>query len=509
MSVTDMNTLPKTARSLHQYLSTHAEAEAIAAARALRQAVPERHWRYGVIIPVCGEDDDLLERIFAQCLASSGGATATHVLAVICLNRPDEHPRAEYWQQRNRDWLEAQKKAASRVIHCATGVYWLEFNDQPDALVLVRNDSGSEATRPIPRQQGVGLARKLAADCLLELMVSGTVSEPWLFSTDADARLPAAYFDSINNLPAGVVALSLPFEHRWHGSMSENSDRGSAKQGPQAIHTAQRYYDLRLHLYRVGIELINPAYAWTALGSALIVSAAAYAQVRGFPRRAAGEDFYLLNKLAKVGAIRSDATERPGRKVETGDGRAGIDRSSDDLPVSPCNPLPVITLGSRFSDRVPFGTGPAVESIAALPDPQRQYGFYHPEIFLALAHWRQGVCQWLAAETSGMPLSGHLQQHGAEDSAVEPSLVSAMLEKSLPVADFIDKLTRQRVNAQQRLRQFDEWLDAFRLLKAVHALETLFPRLSLPALAQNPNFQRHFLPRKAVKKAFHDLWPIA
>ena len=504
-----MNSSPNTARSLHQYLSTYAETEAIAAARALRQAVPERRWRHGVIIPVCGEDDDLLKRVFAQCLASSGAATATHVLAVICLNRPDEHPRAEYWQRRNRDWLEAQKKAASRVIHCASGVYWLGFDDRPDALVLVRNDSVCQATKAISRQQGVGLARKLAADCLLELIVSGAVSEPWLFSTDADARLPTGYFDSINNLPAGVVALSLPFEHRWHGCMSDNSDRGSVKQGPHGIHTAQKYYDLRLHLYRVGIELINPAYAWTALGSALIISAAAYAQVRGFPKRAAGEDFYLLNKLAKVGAIRTDATERLGRKVETGGGRDPSGVSSNGSPGSPCNPLPVISLHSRFSDRVPFGTGPAVESLAALPDPQHQYGFYHPELFLSLAHWRQGVCQWLAAETPEISLSEHLQQHGAEDGAVEPGLVSATLEKSLPVADFIDKLTRQRVNAQQRLRQFDEWLDAFRLLKAVHALETLFPRLNLPTLAQNRVFQRHFLPRQAVKNAFHDLWPIA
>ncbi len=505
-----MTTDPKKARPLRQYLSTYAEAEAIAAARALRQAVPERHWRYGVIIPVCGENDDLLRRVFAQCSTASGSGVVRDVLAVMCLNRPDEHPRTEHWQRRNREWLEAQKKAASRVIHCASGVYWLEFDDRPDALVLVRNDSGCQATRPIPRQQGVGLARKLAADCLLELIVSGTVREPWLFSTDADARLPAGYFASINNLPAGVVALSLPFEHRLHGTISENSDRGAGKQGPQAIHTAQKFYDLRLHLYRVGIELINPAYAWTALGSALIVSAAAYAQVRGFPRRAAGEDFYLLNKLAKVGAIRTDTTDRPVRKVEADGVRNLSGVSSNGSPGSPCNPLPVISLHSRFSDRVPFGTGPAVESLAALPDPHRQYGFYHPELFLALAHWRQGVCQWLVAETAKMSISQHLQQHGGEDSrAAEPGLVSDMLEKSLPVADFIDKLTRQHVNAQQRLRQFDEWLDAFRLLKAVHALETLFPRLNLPALAQNRVFQRHFLPRQTVKNAFHDLWPIA
>ncbi len=35
-------------------------------------------------------------------------------------------------------------------------------------------------------------------------------------------------------------------------------------------------------------------------GSSLGVLAPAYAEVRGFPRRQAGEDFYLLDKLAKT-----------------------------------------------------------------------------------------------------------------------------------------------------------------------------------------------------------------
>jgi len=469
-----LNTCQKTARSLQQYRHKYAEADAIQAAKGLRHALPGRRWRYGVIIPVCGEDDGLLKRVFCHHLAACRENSA--VLAIVCLNRPDNHAHTEAWKQRNQDWLAAQKKAAIRVIQCTSSTYWLEFDDRPDALILVRNESGGENTGPIPHRQGVGLARKLAADCLLELIATGAITAPWIFSTDADACLPGGYFETVAGLTEPVVAVSLPFAHGREGAAMP------AVKSLDAVDLAQKIYDLRLHLYRAGIERVNPAYAWTALGSALIVSASAYAQVRGFPRRAAGEDFYLLNKLAKVGQILTERT----------------------------HPLPVIRVRTRSSNRVPFGTGPAINAILALPDPLGRFGFYHPQLFLLLAHWRQLVCRWLADDSPQQPLPDYLAQHFPEvGTPGKKGNISLILEESLRLSEFINKLSRQGINAAQRLRQFDEWLDALGLLKAVHALETVFPRLNLRALAEDQAFQRHFLAQEAVKNAFHDLWPIA
>ena len=70
------------------------------------------------------------------------------------------------------------------------------------------------------------------------------------------------------------------------------------------------------------------------MGSCLAVRPEAYAAVRGFPRKNAAEDFYVLDKLAKVGTI--------ARLAGT--------------------PL---LLEGRLSDRVPFGTGKALSDLVS------------------------------------------------------------------------------------------------------------------------------------------------
>ena len=64
------------------------------------------------------------------------------------------------------------------------------------------------------------------------------------------------------------------------------------------------------------------------------INAEHYAQSAGFPKLAAGEDFYLLNKLAKIGKI---------------------------IPLKIINQP--IYIQARISNRTPFGTGPALDKI--------------------------------------------------------------------------------------------------------------------------------------------------
>ena len=110
-------------------------------------------------------------------------------------------------------------------------------------------------------------------------------------------------------------------------------------------------------------------YAFHTIGSTMAVSAVHYAKVRGFPKREAGEDFYLLNKLAKVGSVLE-------LDVGTDDGAIEID--------------------SRRSDRVPFGTGAAVNKITGLADPVREFQFYDPEVFGLLKTWATEPARGLA-----------------------------------------------------------------------------------------------------------------
>ncbi len=463
---------------VNKYLQKYAESGAIDTAYRLQQLLPEKRWRYGVLIPICGESVDVPERVFADCFSETEKGLRHDVLVVICLNRPDEHPRADMLEKQNRHWLRAQKTQSVHAVTLSSAACWLAFANRPDMLVVIRNEANNPQAAPLPRRQAVGLARKLAADTLLALIQARVIEEPWLFSTDADARLPQGYFQVLNTLSPAVAA-SLSFCHE----ANIQSKTQAGEQGQKLIQ-AQKYYTLRLHLYRKGLEQINPRYAWIPLGSTLVIAANAYAMVRGFPKRAAGEDFYLLNKLSKIG------------NVVTEEKRGGNDIREATWPC--------IQLQTRDSDRVPFGTGPAVRAIAAMEHPEETYGFYHPDIFPTLSLWRTRMRQWLASKqysrSPSLPddvLTGKL--HG----------LNAALCSALPVKQFVTRLHAQNIAATQRLRQFDEWLDAFRLLKAVHAAESLFPRLSLKQLAENDCFTRCFLTDKNVAAAFHDLWPIA
>ena len=89
--------------------------------------------------------------------------------------------------------------------------------------------------------------------------------------------------------------------------------------------TSLRYYVLGLH------DAGSP-YAFHTVGSTLAIHGEYYAKVRGFPKRLAAEDFYILNKLAKTGVI-----VRPTREP--------------------------LRIRHRESERAPFGTGPAVRKI--------------------------------------------------------------------------------------------------------------------------------------------------
>src|SRR5260370_15593309 len=114
------------------------------------------------------------------------------------------------------------------------------------------------------------------------------------------------------------AALIYPFWHRC--------------ESPPELADGMDRYELFLRSYVLGLADAGSPYAFHTLGSTVAVHTLAYAKVRGFPRRAAGEDFYLLNKLAKVGSI------------------AQLDGA------------PLIIRGRR-SHRLPFGTGAALNHI--------------------------------------------------------------------------------------------------------------------------------------------------
>ncbi len=69
------------------------------------------------------------------------------------------------------------------------------------------------------------------------------------------------------------------------------------------VFLATQLYELSLRYYVAGMKFARSPYAFHTIGSSMAVSPVHYARVRGFPKREAGEDFYLLNKLAKLGSV--------------------------------------------------------------------------------------------------------------------------------------------------------------------------------------------------------------
>jgi hypothetical protein len=99
------------------------------------------------------------------------------------------------------------------------------------------------------------------------------------------------------------------------------------------------------------LKYIGFPYYYHTIGSAFAVSADAYVKVGGMGRQQGGEDFYFLQKIFQLGQIK-------------------------ELQETYVYPM------ARFSDRVPFGTGPALQKI--LDEPDRRIKIYSKHSFFLL-----------------------------------------------------------------------------------------------------------------------------
>jgi len=288
----------------------------------------------------------------------------------------------------------------------------------------------------IPEKQGVGLARKLGLDLALSLcdkqLDAGMNAPAWLHCSDADVRLPIGYFEIPSPEKDQVVSL-YPFKH-------------IASPGYEQ---AMALYDFRLQYYEAQLAQAHSPYAFQTVGSIIAVTPLAYAQVRGMPKRSGGEDFYFLNKLAKIGRVVSLAA-------------------------------PELEVAGRPSCRVPIGTGPAIQGIREYVDPLNDYLYYHPEIFVRLRVLHECV-QTLDVDVNregfSVCLNSLIDQNRAQ-------LIFTALE-SLGLERFFKHLQGQG-HRQSFKKLFDIWFDGFLTLKFVHAMRDFdCPSLSIMGLREH------------------------
>ena len=425
--------------ALARYLSRHIEKE-------LPQAPPGAGpWQHVLVIPAYDESPALLQRL--ALYLTSPEAT----LVILVLNRPDSAGEADP----NKALRDAVRQAAHNSGKPSP---LIKLNENADLYLF---DMESELG-PTPASQGVGLARKMGCDLALSWHHCGLIKSDWLCSSDADAVLPPDYFARLEETADSTVAATFPFTHSPGEDIS--------------THQATVLYELRLHHYVLGLESAGSPYAYHTLGSSLAIRCDNYAQVRGFPKRAGGEDFYLLNKVAKTGAI----ARLKGQCIE---------------------------LESRESQRVPFGTGPAVGKILDNGKLTQQRLFYHPQCFAALGSWLAAMPRLSSQPLEDLP--GLLTERGLPEPLTVASC-DALNTMGLEAA--LAHCRRQGKTQDQFERQFHQWFDGFRTLKFIHALrDSNWPDHSLGSLATvSPSLWP--LPRdpegdlESMRAAIHQHW---
>jgi hypothetical protein len=175
-----------------------------------------------------------------------------------------------------------------------------------------------------PKEAGVGLARKVLMDEAVIRFSSINKPKGIIVGFDADCLSENNYLIEIekfffNNPHAN--GCSIYFEHPLYGA-EYNQD----------IYNSIALYELYLRYYVEGLRYAGFPYAFHTLGSSFAVRADAYVKQGGMNKRKAGEDFYFLNKIMKLGNY--------------------FELNSTTVFPSP-----------RISNRVPFGTGAAINKI--------------------------------------------------------------------------------------------------------------------------------------------------
>jgi hypothetical protein len=176
--------------------------------------------------------------------------------------------------------------------------------------------------RPFRKKHaGAGLARKTGMDEAACRFATIENEGGVIISLDADTLVDKNYFIEIEKhffINKKHVGATLKFHHRMDEILDAHRKEG------------MKLYEIYLHYYKNAIAFTGFPNAIYTIGSAFAVRAGAYVKQGGMNRRQAGEDFYFLHKLAQLGKI----------------------GEIDSTCVYP---------SARVSNRVPFGTGAAIQ----------------------------------------------------------------------------------------------------------------------------------------------------
>ncbi len=192
---------------------------------------------------------------------------------------------------------------------------------------------------------GVGWARKT----LMDEIQSKAAADDIIISLDADTTFKPSYFQSViehfTKHPR-LECLAVPYYHPL--TADEQANRAILR------------YEIYMRYYLLNLMEIKSPYAFTALGSAMVFRLKALRKLGGFTPKKSGEDFYFLQKMVKYKGI-------------------GLWLNEKVFPAT------------RFSDRVFFGTGPAM--IKGKNGDWNSYPLYPMSLFKQIQQFYQLIPQ--------------------------------------------------------------------------------------------------------------------
>ncbi len=257
------------------------------------------------------------------------------------------------------------------------------------------------------KDAGVGLARKIGMDEAV-VRFEQQKRDGIIACFDADSTCQSNYLVELekhfNQYPKSP-ACSIHFEHPVEGN-------DFSKQNYEAIAA----YELHLRYYKNALKFCGFPYAFHTIGSSMVVKSKAYQKQGGMNKRKAGEDFYFLQKMMTLGNF-------------------------TELTTTTIFPSP------RISDRVPFGTGRAMQNYLKQEKPD--YLTYDFNSFLELKI-----------------LVDNLDFIYKQDVEL-PSSVNAYLN-TIDFANNILKIRENSTSLNHFKKLFFNWFNAFKVLKFMH-----------------------------------------
>ncbi|REE02037.1 glycosyltransferase [Marinoscillum furvescens] len=266
-----------------------------------------------------------------------------------------------------------------------------------------------------PKKAGVGLARKIGMDEAARFFEKHN-KDGIIVCYDADCLCAPNYLEAIHSYFQRKDRLvgHLHYEHTLNG--------------PHHHEIVQ--YELHLRYYVNALRVIAYPHAIHTLGSCITVTSKAYQKQGGMNTRKAGEDFYFLHKMAPLGGM----GEINGTTIYPSD---------------------------RTSDRVPFGTGHAIDKILKTA----QYETYNPKVYECLSPINEDLQSWFTAPASQL------------------DKVSVCLDDFLQASNFqeeLDKIINQSGSFENFRQRYYAWWDGFKVLKYIHfARDHHYPNVAL------------------------------